>query len=240
MSSEMPHKRIRLVMFDLFETLACFWPPREDIQKQASQPFGIKLTSAGIIQGYRKADAFMAFENASGLPIRCRDAVGTQEFFVKYEQLILQGDGFDVDFGTAEQIWENVRNVPHRLSLFEDTLPALMELHSLGFILGVISNYNMNGEDLLRQLGLDKILQFAITSHDTGFQKPHAPIFEAGLKEAGVAPEESIYVGDQYYSDIIGAWNANIYPLLIDRYVKSRKVEGVTVITSLLDVKKFV
>ena len=227
-------------MFDLFETLACFWPPREDIQKQATQPFGIKLTSSGIIQGYRKADAFMAFENANGLPIQWRDVDETRKFFVKYEQLILQGDGFDVDFGTAEQIWENVRNIPHSLSLFEDTVPALLELHSLGFILGVISNYNMNGDDLLRQLGLNKILKFAVTSHDTGFQKPHAPIFEAGLKEAGVAAEEAVYVGDQYHSDIVGAWNANIYALLIDRYVESREVEGVNVITSLLDVKKFV
>ena len=226
-------------MFDLFETLARFWPPREDIQKEASQPFGFQLTSAGIIDGYREADAFMAFENANGLPIRLRDADETRKFFIKYEQLVLKGDGFDVDSNIAGQIWDNVRNTPHDILLFDDSLPALVELHSFGIILGIISNYNMNGQDLLKQLGIDKILQFAITSHDTGFLKPHSPIFKVALEQAGVAAEEAIYVGDQYYSDILGARNVNINPLLINRYSDDEQLHGVDVITSLYDVKEF-
>lgn len=240
MSMKKPHIKIRAVMFDLFETLARFWPPREDIQKEASRPFGIELTSEGIIHGYREADAFMAFENASGLPLRLRNAEETRQFFTKYEQLILKGDGFDVDCDIAEQIWENVRNIPHGLSLFDDSLPALRELHSFGLILGIISNFNMNGEDLLKLLGIDKTVQFAVTSHDTGFFKPHPPIFDAALTKAGVAAEEAIYVGDQYYSDILGARNVNINPLLIDRYSEGDQIEGVEVITTLFEVKGFV
>lgn len=227
-------------MFDLFETLARFWPPRDQIQKQACRPFGIEPTSEGIIRGYREADAFMSFENAKGPPIRFRDLDGTRKFFAQYEKLVLKGDGLDVDLETTARIWENVRNIPYGLTLFDDSLPAIMELHSLGFILGLISNYNMTGEALLRELGLEDFLEFAITSRDIGVEKPHAPIFEAALNKAGVKSEEAIYVGDQYFSDIVGARNVNISALLIDRYINPQSIEGVDIITTLFEVKKFV
>ena len=59
------------------------------------------------------------------------------------------------------------------------------------------------------------------------------------LEQAGVAAEEAIYVGDQYYSDILGARNVNINPLLINRYSDDEQLHGVDVITSLYDVKGF-
>ena len=54
-------------------------------------------------------------------------------------------------------------------------------------------------------------------SADVGAEKPHPPIFLAALQRAGCAPDEALHVGDQYHSDVVGARNVGITPLLLDR-----------------------
>jgi len=47
---------IKTIIFDLYGTLTCFSPPREEIQAKAAKKFGYKLTLKGINRGYFKAD----------------------------------------------------------------------------------------------------------------------------------------------------------------------------------------
>lgn len=45
------------------------------------------------------------------------------------------------------------------------------------------------------------------------YRKPNRHIFELALEKAGLRPEDVWYVGDQYLCDIVGARNANIFPV---------------------------
>ncbi|MQG82938.1 MAG: HAD-IA family hydrolase [SAR202 cluster bacterium] len=83
--------------------------------------------------------------------------------------------------------------------------------------LGLVSNMNQNGDELAETMGLTAYLDFAVTSAEIGSEKPHAPIFLAALDKAGTQPTESIHVGDQITSDINGAANVGINPVLVDR-----------------------
>lgn len=47
--------------------------------------------------------------------------------------------------------------------------------------------------------------------------KPDRLIFDEALKKAGVAAHEAVYVGDNYYADILGAINAGMAAVLVDR-----------------------
>jgi FMN phosphatase YigB (HAD superfamily) len=46
--------------------------------------------------------------------------------------------------------------------------------------------------------------------------KPDPRIFDRALELTASAPERMIYVGDNYYADILGAKNAGLQPVLLD------------------------
>ena len=50
-----------------------------------------------------------------------------------------------------------------------------------------------------------------------GSAKPDAGIFHEALKRAGVVPEQACHIGDEPATDIEGARNVGIAPILIDR-----------------------
>ena len=46
--------------------------------------------------------------------------------------------------------------------------------------------------------------------------KPDALIFEHALKLAGTSAQETMYVGDNYFADIVGSQRAGLTPVLYD------------------------
>lgn len=68
--------------------------------------------------------------------------------------------------------------------------------------------------------------------------KPHREIFEKALEVSGCRPEEVIHIGDSMISDVQGARNAGIRPILLDR-TGQQETEGVTVVKSLSEVLDF-
>jgi putative hydrolase of the HAD superfamily len=85
-------------------------------------------------------------------------------------------------------------------------------------IVGVISNMNTGSQRLLDDMGLTDHVDFAVTSGEAGVEKPDRRIFDAALAKSGVLADEVAVVGDQLESDIFGAENAGMRPILIDRY----------------------
>ena len=76
-----------------------------------------------------------------------------------------------------------------------------------------------------------------ISADDVKSYKPHPEIFLYALKKAGLAPEEVVHVGDSYYSDVLGAKNAGISAILVDREGKDIH-EDCRKVSSLADVLK--
>ena len=49
-----------------------------------------------------------------------------------------------------------------------------------------------------------------------GVAKPDPRIFELGLRAAGTAPEETVYIGDSYFIDVVGARRVGLGAVLFD------------------------
>ena len=208
---------LKAVLFDVYGTLAGFDPPREQIQSQALEHFGLEVTGSGIDAGYHMADAFMTRQNATK-PVRTMNGNEQREFFARFEQLVLQGAGHKVDLALAAEIWFEVRKQEYRITLFPDVIDGLDRIRSSGLIVGVVSNMNSTAQRLCDDMGLTGHVDFAVTSGEIGVEKPDPQIFEAALIKADVSAEESAFIGDQLESDIFGAEQAGIRPILIDRY----------------------
>jgi putative hydrolase of the HAD superfamily len=95
------------------------------------------------------------------------------------------------------------------------TREILLQLASK-YRLGVISNSDGGMENLLRSCGLGECFLGYTDSGRVGCEKPHPAIFEAALRQLAAQPETSLYVGDVYSVDYLGATRAGMQALLFD------------------------
>lgn len=96
------------------------------------------------------------------------------------------------------------------------TFDLLADLKSTGYLLGVISNRDQPFDEELAKLGFGDLFSLAVSGGEAGSKKPEAGIFQFALNRAGLRPEQALYVGDNYFADVVGARNAGIHPVLLD------------------------
>jgi putative hydrolase of the HAD superfamily len=209
----------KAVFFDWFNTLTTYHPPREDAYILACRDLGLEVTTGQLSRGLLLADQFYSDENARS-PIKKREPKEMIAVYVRYGQVALRGAGLPDGEETVLRVMEKVRgafNSP-RFALYDDVLPALGVLKSCGVVMGLISNIDQDIKPVCSELGLDTYITHVITSNDVRSEKPHPLIFLAALDSAGVEAEESVYVGDQYSCDVVGARGVGMRPVLVDRY----------------------
>ena len=207
---------IKVITFDFYNTLVKFWPPLEEIQGAACYAKGLTISRDAIRRGYAKADILFNRANEDE-PLSLRSPERRREFFSEYERVILETAGVPVTLDLAGQIWDLAIAVPKQFTPFEETLPALEELRGCGYRLGIITNLRADLGPLVRQAGLEHLLEFCVNSSLVGSDKPHAPIFLEALRLAAVAPDEVLHIGDQIRSDVAGARAMGMHAALLDR-----------------------
>ncbi len=75
----------------------------------------------------------------------------------------------------------------------------------------------------ISRLGLDKFIDFMVTSEETGFEKPAPIMFNFALEKMNVRADEAAYFGDALDRDIEGAAKVGITPFW---FVADRKFSG--------------
>ena len=99
----------------------------------------------------------------------------------------------------------------------EDVYPTLEALKSAGLTLGLITNRGDAVDEYLVEKKLAEYLDFYFAAGEIGVWKPEPGIFFYGMGLAKSKPSNTLYIGDNYYADIVGARNAGMFPILIDR-----------------------
>lgn len=98
------------------------------------------------------------------------------------------------------------------IELFDDVLPSLKALRAK-YTLGILSNGNSYPE----RCGLERIFQFVIFSQDYGVEKPDSRLFQIAVEKAGCSKQQLLHVGDSLETDIVGAINAGIKCVWLNR-----------------------
>ena len=102
---------------------------------------------------------------------------------------------------------------------WDQILPGTREtLQSIGndYSIAVISNADGKIEEVLRRCGVAECFKSITDSGIVGQEKPHPAVFRAALSSMGAQPAESLYVGDVYSIDYVGARNAGMQAVLFD------------------------
>ena len=69
----------------------------------------------------------------------------------------------------------------------------------------------------LRSSGLERYFPVVIVSEEIGSGKPEVEMFRIALDRLAVGADEAIVVGDSHERDIVGARDAGITSILVDR-----------------------
>ena len=98
----------------------------------------------------------------------------------------------------------------------DDVRRALPQLKQAGYILAVISNRDKPFLDVIKEHGIAEFFDFSLAGGEINAFKPEPGIFEHALQRVNLSPREAIYVGDNYYADVVGARRAGLEPVLYD------------------------
>ena len=207
---------IKAVLFDFYNTLASYYPPREEVYINACRELGINVEAKALYSSLAAADIFYRNENSRS-PIDKKSIEEQINFYIEYITRIIGGAGQEISRDAALKILAKIKEYKWEFKVYDDALPTLKALKKRGLIQGLISNVAQDMEDTYTKLGLQPYLNFKVTSAEVGYDKPRPEIFLAALKKAAVKPEEALFVGDQYHIDIVGARGVGIEALLIDR-----------------------
>ncbi|WP_030677523.1 HAD family hydrolase [Streptomyces rimosus] len=147
----------------------------------------------------------------------------------------LSDDEADAWFGRYVALYEAA------WTLFPDSAQALADLAPLARQ-GVLSNSSVANQDRkLRALGIRDHFEVVLCADEVGHAKPAAEAFRAACDALGLAPERVVYVGDRLDVDAIGARDAGLGAVWVDRAGGRGDVpDGVTRIEGLAELPSLV
>lgn len=228
---------IRAVLFDLDGTLI-------ERSLNGKKTFHRILTMRGIhvsVEDVEKAvsmvkkDLETVFEEQHGkIPI--------MEFYNIWSFLVLSALGMeDPDGDISREAYERCISLSD-IKVFPDTKPALSALRNKDIKIGIISGgYEEEVRKMLEVADLDEKLFDVIVGSDTaGRRKPDPEAFRYTLGRLGIAPEKTIYVGNDPERDYEAAEKVGMKPFLIIRGETTvpkdmRKINNLISLTDYLD-----
>ncbi len=119
------------------------------------------------------------------------------------------------DTNLRDVLVENTQNSGNWDQILPGTRPALDRIRR-NFRIAVISNADGGIERVLSRCGIADCFEAIIDSGIVGVEKPRPEIFEAALTGMQARTDESLYVGDVYSVDYMGARNAGMQAVLLD------------------------
>ena len=123
-----------------------------------------------------------------------------------------------------------------RFRAYPEVPAALRTLRAAGHRLVVVSNWDVSLHDMLRDAGLDPLLDGAISSAQAGVAKPDPAIFRRALELVGAPRADALHAGDSLEYDVFGALAAGLRAALVVRDDTAPAVPaGVVVVRSLAE-----
>lgn len=228
-------KTYRAILYDAGRTLLRPRPEASDIWDFLSRQLGIDLARKRKLPDV--GHFFYARLGLDGLGAYDSDA-RARSFWSEYYAEALLDAGVDLpreELASAGDAVYDWYQQPEQWEPYPEVPEALRRAHERGLVQGVVSDWGTDLVPLLHAHQVTLYLDFVVASAAVGAAKPHPDIFRYALARAELAPDDVIYVGDSYVSDVLGARTVGIAAVLIDREGKAPAVDC-PVVSSLLEV----
>ena len=198
------NSKIKVIFFDVGNTL--LFPNRERIHAP--------LVERGFVpSGEHLRDLECRTKNQFDGMMTSNGNTDHSFWWMFYSQLLSE-IGLEDD-AVRDQLVASIRNSGNWDTIHPGTAE---QLHEIGkrYPVAVISNADGKIEDVLQRCGIADCFHTITDSGLVGYEKPHPEIFRQALESLDAKPEESLYVGDVYSVDYLGATGAGMQAVLMD------------------------
>jgi len=120
-----------------------------------------------------------------------------------------------MDDAVRNTLVENTQNSANWDQILPGTREALERIRER-YAIAVISNADGRIDAVLERCGIANCFASITDSGIVGHEKPHPEIFAAALRAMKAEPEQSLYVGDVYSVDYVGASRFGMQAVLFD------------------------
>lgn len=199
---------LKAVLFDLAGTLVKAASPAEIIGR-ILEKYGVRRPIEDIALAHKMTEEDTSPEDYS-LPY--------YDFWIKRNRRMLERLRVyrGIDFlarALVDEWWDNAG-----LEVYPDAEEALPRLRDAGLKLGIITNaFEKDIEDVLRRVRLPKLFDVLVGIDAVKRPKPHPEIFLYAVHVLNIKPWEALFIGDDLERDYMGALNAGLTAILIDR-----------------------
>ena len=208
---------IDTVFFDLDGTLVFYEPDISDVISVFCTGIGQPLSAEAERHGRRTRHEYfidpIIRDQLAGL--------SDEEFWYHFNRHLLEALSIKGDLDhLAAQLTRKYQGLETSYLCPQSGHQTLTELGARGYRLGLITNRNSAERltGLLDQLNLRSYFDLVLASGEVGVQKPDPGIFAAALERLDAVAGSSVYVGDNYWADVVGAQRAGLTPVLLDPY----------------------
>jgi HAD superfamily hydrolase (TIGR01549 family) len=228
---------IGAIIFDLDGTIRHNRPRGIDIFHKLAFELGVSFEDDVKKQAERWTHKYFAMSDAMQEDILATGGSMSGDFWLKYARRHLEKLGAPQDYLEELSIIISEKmeaSYEPESYVSEDVLPTLKTLKEDGFLLGLITNRTQSITSLLEELALDDIFDIALTAGEVGYWKPDPRIFQYALQTLKIATGTAVYIGDNYFADVLGSRSAGLIPVLFDP-IGIYPAPGCTVIRSIGD-----
>jgi putative hydrolase of the HAD superfamily len=205
---------IRAILFDLDGTLRFSRPSGLEVFVQFSAELGLTLCAEAQRNVERWTHAYWAGKRSD----YAKSVPAPETFWLDYTRGMLAAAGVDdasliYTPAIVRAFSERYHSEPYIPAEAHTVLRALRENR---YTLGLVSNREGDLAPLAAELGLGDYFHFTLSGGQANSWKPDARIFMLACEMAQAAPDECLYVGDNFYADVLGAQAAGLVPVLLD------------------------
>ena len=196
--------QIRLVIFDVGQTLLFLTPSAEEVLFDRCQRLSIDVNLEDLKRGCKVGELWVAqtiMEEQRGAP-----RMSDEEFDMKWEFVVLEEalKGKKENIDDLVKKLRDIQGAAQNWSAPPETYQVLDGLQATNLSFGIVSNFPKILPDLCKKEGIADYFDFIIASGEVGISKPDPKILHIALQRAQVKPEEAVYVGDHPF-DILCA-----------------------------------
>ncbi|QUI22192.1 HAD-IA family hydrolase [Vallitalea pronyensis] len=202
---------MKFVWFDLGYTL--IYLEREEPYKRLLNRLGIHKNKNEIEQAFHLTDKYFMREKLGFFNGSAHGYM--DEYLLKLNHFLDTQQPISYKDMVHVYQEEKVAPVWQRYDFTLDVLNTLKD-HHIG--IGLLSNWDTSARRILEELKLLELFDEVIISSEVNITKPNKEIFAMALEKTGLHQSECIYVGDNYYDDIVGCQRVGIEGKLINRF----------------------
>lgn len=201
----------KLIMFDFADTLATLSPNKETlVQKYIFNKTGIKVPITRLEEIYHCLNNTYFYSS-----VNIDNAHDKKNYYMKYNRIYFELLGLShiID---SEGLYDFIKDSNQNWKLKEGAEELLHSLKRDGFLLSLVSNFDIKLKSILRDMNIYELFDSVYISQEYKLEKPNLSFFKLPLKQHDIDVEHTYFIGDNYHLDFLPAYQLKMHSILLD------------------------